>query len=122
MAEARKDRRLPVGAEALPGGGVHFRVWAPQRRRVDVVFENGPPPVLLTPEGNGYFSSEAASAGAGALYRFRLDDDPNLYPDPGLALPAQGPARPVAGDRPVGVSPGPIGGWRGRRPDGPGDL
>ena len=34
-------RRLPIGAEVLPGGGgVHFRVWAPKRRSVAVVLEN----------------------------------------------------------------------------------
>ena len=27
MANANTPRRLPVGAEALTGGGVHFRVW-----------------------------------------------------------------------------------------------
>ena len=29
-------RRLPIGAEPQPGGGVHFRVWAPRRKRVVV--------------------------------------------------------------------------------------
>ena len=39
-------RRLPVGAEVMPGGGVQFRVWAPARRRVEVVFAaaGAPPP------------------------------------------------------------------------------
>ena len=32
-------RRLPVGAEVDPAGGVHFRVWAPARRSVAVVVE-----------------------------------------------------------------------------------
>jgi hypothetical protein len=27
----RLHRRLPVGAEVLPAGGVHFRVWASRR-------------------------------------------------------------------------------------------
>ena len=30
-------RRLPVGAEVQPQGGVHFRVWAPARKRVEVL-------------------------------------------------------------------------------------
>src|SRR5262245_9925198 len=34
-------RRLPIGAEIIPGEGVHFRVWAPDHRRVDVVLEQG---------------------------------------------------------------------------------
>ncbi len=35
-----RDRSLPIGAE-VRGGGVHFRVWAPKRRRVEVVLETG---------------------------------------------------------------------------------
>ena len=40
--ETRQARRLPVGAEVVPGGGVHFRVWAPRHRSVEVVLEGGP--------------------------------------------------------------------------------
>src|SRR5882724_11916426 len=29
-------RRLPVGVEVAPGGGVHFRVWAPKSKKVGV--------------------------------------------------------------------------------------
>jgi len=37
---------MPVGAEVL-AGGTHFRVWAPRRRRVEVVIEGHPgSPVL----------------------------------------------------------------------------
>ena len=31
---------MPLGAELQPGGGVHFRVWAPACERVDVVIEH----------------------------------------------------------------------------------
>ena len=34
------SRRLPVGAEPVMHGGVHFRVWAPGRQRVEIVFED----------------------------------------------------------------------------------
>src|ERR1700676_288638 len=94
MANANTLRRLPVGAEALPGGGVHFRVWAPRRRRVEVVFENGPASVPLAPEGDGYFSAHAASARGGSLYRFRLDDDPTPYPHPVSRFQPQDPHGP----------------------------
>src|SRR5438477_9804721 len=30
-------RSHPVSAEVLPEGGVHFRVWAPKRKQVEVV-------------------------------------------------------------------------------------
>ena len=32
-------RRLPVGAEVQASGGVHFRVWAPRRKRVEIMLE-----------------------------------------------------------------------------------
>ena len=63
-------RRLPVGAEVIPAGGVHFRVWAPIATGVEVVLEGGPGApdrIALTPESDGYFAGEAADAGAGTL-------------------------------------------------------
>jgi maltooligosyltrehalose trehalohydrolase len=95
-----QQRRLPVGADVLPDGGVHFRVWAPARRAVSVVIEAGAgrEPVPLTAEGNGYFSGRAPGgsrgAGAGTLYRYRLDDRPNLYPDPVSRFQPDGPHGP----------------------------
>ncbi len=93
MENAKAARRLPIGAEATPGG-VHFRVWAPQRKRVEVVFEGGPTSATLTSEGNGYFSGDVPSLGPGTLYRFRLDDDPTPYPDPASRFQPQGPHGP----------------------------
>src|SRR5882724_870409 len=78
-------RRLPIGAEPLPGGGVSFRVWAPRRRTVEVMFEGGagslPAPVALEREAGGYVSGVIREAGPGSLYRFRLDGE-GPYPDP----------------------------------------
>jgi maltooligosyltrehalose trehalohydrolase len=94
MLEATKlARRLPVGAEVLPGGGVHFRVWAPRRRRVEVVFEGegAPKPLTLEEEEDGYFSGLAEGLSGGALYRFRLDGDDYLYPDPASRFQPEGP-------------------------------
>ncbi|HWB00355.1 MAG TPA: malto-oligosyltrehalose trehalohydrolase, partial [Pirellulales bacterium] len=90
------SRRLPVGAEVQPGGGVHFRVWAPRRRQLQVVFgpeEGGGSeiaPLQLAAEGNGYFSGLSAAATIGTRYRFRLDDEPLLYPDPASRLQPEG--------------------------------
>ncbi|MET0645918.1 MAG: malto-oligosyltrehalose trehalohydrolase [Pyrinomonadaceae bacterium] len=93
MEATKLARRLPVGAEALPGGGVHFRVWAPRRRRVEVVFEgdDAPGSFALEEEEGGYFSGLAGGAGEGALYRFRLDGDDYLYPDPASRFQPEGP-------------------------------
>jgi maltooligosyltrehalose trehalohydrolase len=93
MEATKLSRRLPVGAEALPGGGVHFRVWAPRRRRVEVVFEGkgALKPFALEAEGGGYFSGLAEGLRGGALYRFRLDGDDHLYPDPASRFQPEGP-------------------------------
>jgi maltooligosyltrehalose trehalohydrolase len=89
-------RRLPIGAEVMPGGeGTHFRVWAPRRRRVEVVVDAkaGFPSVSLEPERDGYFAGTTL-VDAGTLYRFRLDDGPNLYPDPASRFQPDGPLGP----------------------------
>ena len=39
MQSENHTRRLPVGAEVQPGGGVHFRVWAPDWEQVDLWLE-----------------------------------------------------------------------------------
>ena len=95
-AQARPTtwRRLPIGAEVAPGGGVHFRVWAPQSSRADVVLEDGPGApgaVPLAPEADGYFSGEVVGAAAGTSYRYRLDGGGPLLPDPASRFQPDGP-------------------------------
>ena len=90
-------RRLPIGAEVLPTTGVHFRVWAPRCSRIEVVFETAAgadPSFALEKEGDGYFTGVSAAAKAGALYRFRLDDDDALIPDPASRFQPDGPFGP----------------------------
>lgn len=92
--ETRWRRRLPVGAEIVPGHGVHFRVWAPRCARVAVVLERGDGATEahpLEPEGDGYFAGQVAHAAAGTRYRFRLDDDTTLLPDPASRYQPDGP-------------------------------
>ena len=36
-------RRLPIGAELLTAGGVHFRLWAPRCREVSVEIDDSTP-------------------------------------------------------------------------------
>ncbi len=90
------SRRLPVGAE-VAAEGVHFRVWAPKWRNVEVVFEEptgeGPVEFELTPEEQGYFSGLVEGAGAGALYRYRLDGG-GAFPDPASRFQPRGPHGP----------------------------
>ena len=80
-------RRLPIGAEVLGDETVHFRVWAPRRRRVALVLHradakpNDGQRIELAAEEGGYFSL-AAGATAGMLYGYRLDHQPRVFPDP----------------------------------------
>ena len=94
-------RRSPVGAELVPGGGVHFRVWAPDCQKVEVFLEpedhcsqKEPISRELGSDQSGYFCGHVPEARAGTLYRFRLDGDPRPYPDPASRFQPQGPHGP----------------------------
>ncbi len=95
MPVLRSDvsRRLPVGAEVQPQGGVHFRIWAPRRKKVEVVLDGGGVREL-TPEAGGYHSGLFEGAGAGALYRYRLDGEAEVFPDPASRFQPNGPHGP----------------------------
>src|SRR5690554_3857070 len=93
MQQNTAERSLPIGAEVV-AGGVHFRVWAPPRRRVEVVLEDTGESTVLDREENGYHSVFVEGAGAGALYRFRLDQGEELYPDPASRYQPSGPHGP----------------------------
>ncbi|MFL6277865.1 MAG: malto-oligosyltrehalose trehalohydrolase [Blastocatellia bacterium] len=102
MQNRTAQRRLPFGAEVLPDGGVHFRVWAPRRRSVHVRIEGDAQrgatgeqqTVTLEAEADGYFSGTTRAAGSGTLYRFQLDADDYLYPDPASRFQPEGPHGP----------------------------
>lgn len=118
--KARPARRFCVGAEYSPGRGAHFRVWAPDRRRVSVVFEDAggreTPGTELEAEEAGYFSGSAPEAKPGTLYRFRVDGE-GPFPDPASRFQPRGPHGPSQV-----VDPGAYrwrdASWRGPRRDG----
>jgi len=91
------NRRLPIGAEILDEGSVHFRVWAPKRRRVELLLvRSGSNPndaqrFALAAERDGYFSI-AVEAHAGMRYGYRLDDQGRVYSDPASRFQPDGPA------------------------------
>ena len=85
------QRRYPIGAEIVPDG-VHFRVWAPRKQRVEVALD-GENTVELEREESGYFSGLVKQARAGSLYRFRLDGG-GAYPDPASRFQPEGPHGP----------------------------
>ena len=72
-------RALPFGATIVPGGHVHFRLWAPRQSSVAVVIENNTA-LPMHPTGGGWFEATVACH-AGSRYRYRLADG-TLVPDP----------------------------------------
>jgi len=58
--------------------------------------------VALEAEEGGYFAGLARGASEGALYRFRLDGDERLYPDPASRFQPQGPHGPSRVVDPLG--------------------
>ena len=86
-------RRLPIGAEVAPSGGVDFRVWAPKRGRVEVESEGGGGFTELARDEHGYFSGVVPGLSAGSRYKFRLDGD-RSFPDPASRFQPEGPHGP----------------------------
>ncbi len=79
------NRKYPIGSEIILGKGVHFRVWAPDHEKVELVLENvGSDPIFykMTKEKNGYFTLLVKEAKEGTLYRYRLSDSKEWHPDP----------------------------------------
>src|SRR6476661_9607487 len=74
--------------------GTAFRVWAPERRRIDVVLvdPNGREQrkVPLSRGADGYFSEHLTDVGDGAFYFYQVDGDPRNYPDPASNFQPQG--------------------------------
>src|SRR5690348_758274 len=85
-------RRFPIGAEPAAGGGTHFCVWAPKRKKVEVVIEGGGT-AALSRGPDGYFAGVVEKAGAGARYRYRLDGG-DAFPDPASRFQPDGPHGP----------------------------
>jgi maltooligosyltrehalose trehalohydrolase len=86
-------RRLPIGAEPQPQGGVHFRVWAPACRDIAVEVE-GLPSMALVAEQPGYFSGLVRDARQAMRYRFRTDTSERPLPDPASRFQPEGPHGP----------------------------
>jgi maltooligosyltrehalose trehalohydrolase len=100
MNAMQSTRRLPVGAEVV-SDGVHFRVWAPNAKRVEVVFEkqNSHPDggifaLQHEEKSEGYFSGLVNQAADGSLYQYRLNEVDFFYPDPASRYQPRGPHGP----------------------------
>ena len=85
---------MPVGAEPdSVGKGVHFRVWAPDAKSVEVLLTADGTLTPLSREAQGYYSGFVANASAGSLYRYRLDGG-EAFPDPASRFQPEGPHGP----------------------------
>jgi len=91
MTGKNTERRYPIGAELIADRRVHFRVWAPKAKQLEVAIDGKFHE--LESEPGGYFSG-AVSAQAGTQYRFRLNGEENLYPDPASRFQPEGPHGP----------------------------
>ena len=92
---SRQGRRLPVGAEVQTDGSTHFRVWAPDPRRVSLVIDRGGGQIEDVPmaqEEHGYYSASARETTQGSRYWYRVDGD--LLPDPASRFQPEGPFGP----------------------------
>lgn len=91
-----RERLCAQGAEIIGQRDVHFRVWAPDHDRVEVVIDEGPEAgsFALAPEGDGYFSARVPGARPGTRYRYRLGNSAELYPDPASRFQPEGPHGP----------------------------
>jgi len=90
----KPDRRYPIGAELLTNGAVRFRVWAPDRKQVDLQLESNQNRRLqMEPEENGYFSLTTDQAKAGTRYRYLLDNS-GPFADPASRFQPEGPHGP----------------------------
>src|SRR5690606_24475087 len=79
----KRAHAMPFGAQVLPGGGVHFRLWAPDARQVALVLlQDGDRAVReLSAQPGGWHEHIELSAGPGTRYLYRIDDDIDV-PDP----------------------------------------
>jgi len=90
------QRRFPVGAELVKGGGAHFRVWAPDHKKMELIYncDGEEHSIELRKETLDYFSVFLPEGRAGILYRFKIDDNDLLLPDPASRFQPEGPHGP----------------------------
>jgi maltooligosyltrehalose trehalohydrolase len=67
-----------LGAEVIPEG-VHYTVWAPERKKVSVIVQaDKPRTLILAKDATGYFTGIDPSGREGDRYTLTIDDRENL--------------------------------------------
>jgi maltooligosyltrehalose trehalohydrolase len=70
-------------------GGVRFRVWAPERDRVELVIHDYDSAPTLERDESGYWGAHVPELPAGSLYGYRLDGQ-GPFPDPASRFQPRG--------------------------------
>ena len=94
------------GATVIPHQGVHYRVWAPEKKTVEVFVFAEDGSVLrslpLTGNADGFFHGDDPEGKPCDLYKFRLDgDEGQTFPDPASRFQPQGVHGPSQVREPV---------------------
>ncbi|RAI41464.1 malto-oligosyltrehalose trehalohydrolase [Rhodoplanes roseus] len=85
-------RTMPIGAELQPGGGVHFRVWAPLPDEIVLVVDGIEHD--LAAEDGGYRVAFVPDATVGSHYGYRVFGNATPLPDPASRWQPDGPHGP----------------------------
>jgi 1,4-alpha-glucan branching enzyme/maltooligosyltrehalose trehalohydrolase len=77
---------MPFGTCVLANGSIHFRLWAPAVKQVELILENDSGKKIILPMqslSDGWFQIETlpSQAKLGTLYHYRLDNE-LVVPDP----------------------------------------
>jgi maltooligosyltrehalose trehalohydrolase len=97
MLQLVADRSIRAAGADVTKNGVHFRVWAPRHRTVEVVLreKNGSPRIVpLREEGHGHYAVLVEDAGPGTRYAFRIPGGERDYPDPASRYQPEGVHEP----------------------------
>src|SRR6266481_2806342 len=78
-----------LGARLLGENACSFLVWAPRASRVGVCISEGEREIVMQAVGDGYFHAVVEDVAAGALYRYRLNDEKER-PDPASRYQPEG--------------------------------
>lgn len=84
QSELHNSFSMPFGSQLIPGGGVLFRLWAPEAKQVDLCLmpdSSARETISMPSLKNGWYVLHHSGAKVGDLYQFRIDGH-LLVPDP----------------------------------------